>query len=237
MTKAHTSPTLPASRPAPAKPIAVDPKLAMDRNEFAAASSSSLAISGMRLSWAGSKNCLTPALTRSRTNSPASAICVDADDDRDERHDDRLDQAGRTHDPPAVVAVDEHPREQPDDEAGQDGHHEREPDGEGGLGDPPDVDAGGEVRQRRPRGRHELGRPQEREVATPEHREHRGGRSGHRGHRDLLGSAGRSLAARASRGRRSGACGPPRPRGSAGRGRGGRRRRAAAARPGRRRMP
>ncbi len=74
MTKAHTSPTLPASRPAPAKPIAVDPKLAMDRNEFAAASSSSLAISGIRLSWAGSKNCLTPALTRSRRNRPSSAI-------------------------------------------------------------------------------------------------------------------------------------------------------------------
>ena len=31
MTKAHTSPTLPASSPAPAKPMAVDPKLAIDR--------------------------------------------------------------------------------------------------------------------------------------------------------------------------------------------------------------
>ena len=67
MMNAHCSPTLPASNPAPAKPMAVEPNEAIDRNEFAAASSASLAISGMRLSCAGSKNCLMPALTsRSR---------------------------------------------------------------------------------------------------------------------------------------------------------------------------
>ena len=71
---AHWRPTLPASRPAPANPIAVDPNEAIDRNEFAAASSSSLAISGIRLSWAGSKNCLTPALIRRSTYSPMIAI-------------------------------------------------------------------------------------------------------------------------------------------------------------------
>ena len=64
---AHCSPTLPASSPAPAKPIAVEPNEAIDRNALAAASSSSLAISGMRLSCAGSKNCLTPALNSSST--------------------------------------------------------------------------------------------------------------------------------------------------------------------------
>jgi hypothetical protein len=46
-----------ASRPAPAKPMAVDPNEAIERKALAAVSSSSLAISGIRLSWAGSKNC------------------------------------------------------------------------------------------------------------------------------------------------------------------------------------
>jgi len=62
-----------ARMPAPAKPIAVEPKAAIDRNEFAAASSSSLAISGMRLSWAGSKNCLMPALRSSKAYRPGIA--------------------------------------------------------------------------------------------------------------------------------------------------------------------
>ncbi len=64
---AHWSPTVLASRPAPAKPIAVEPNAAIDRNALAADSSSSLAISGISESWAGSKNCLTPAFSRSRT--------------------------------------------------------------------------------------------------------------------------------------------------------------------------
>ncbi len=60
--------------PAPAKPMAVDPKEAIDRNELAAASSSSLAISGMRLSCAGSKNCLTPAFSSNSAYSPGIAM-------------------------------------------------------------------------------------------------------------------------------------------------------------------
>ena len=39
-----------ASSPAPANPMAVDPNEAIDRNALAAASSSSLAISGITLS-------------------------------------------------------------------------------------------------------------------------------------------------------------------------------------------
>src|SRR3954470_12791334 len=57
------------SRPAAANPIAVDPNDAIDRNAFAALSSSSLAISGISASYAGSKNILTPAFTRIATNS------------------------------------------------------------------------------------------------------------------------------------------------------------------------
>src|SRR3954447_2909379 len=53
-----------ARRPAPANPIAVEPNDAIWRNELAAASSSSVARSGMMLSLAGSKNCLTAALAR-----------------------------------------------------------------------------------------------------------------------------------------------------------------------------
>ena len=71
---AHCRPTVPASSPAPANPIAVDPNDAIDRNELAAASSSSLATSGIRLSWAGSKNCLTPASASSSRYSPGKAI-------------------------------------------------------------------------------------------------------------------------------------------------------------------
>ena len=74
MMNAQVRPTLPASRPAPAKPIAVEPNEAIDRNELAEASSSSLATSGMRLSWAGSKNCLTPALNNSSTYRLGRAI-------------------------------------------------------------------------------------------------------------------------------------------------------------------
>jgi hypothetical protein len=68
--KAHVRPTVDARSPAPAKPMAVEPKAAIDRKALAAASSSSFAISGIRLSWAGSKNCLTPALSRIRAYSP-----------------------------------------------------------------------------------------------------------------------------------------------------------------------
>ena len=46
-------------RPESAKPMAVEPKLEIDMSEFAAASSSSLAISGRTLSLAGSKNWVT----------------------------------------------------------------------------------------------------------------------------------------------------------------------------------
>ena len=73
MTKAIRRSML-ARRPAPANPIAVEPKEAIDRNELAAASSSSLASSGIKLSWAGSKNCLTPALSRSSAYRPTIAI-------------------------------------------------------------------------------------------------------------------------------------------------------------------
>ena len=74
MMNAQFSPTVLASRPAAANPMAVEPNDAIDRNEFAAASSSSLAISGIRLSCAGSKNCLTPALIRRRGYRPGRAI-------------------------------------------------------------------------------------------------------------------------------------------------------------------
>ena len=74
MTNAHAGRPCSPAGPAPANPIAVEPNEAIDRNELAAASSSSLAISGMRLSWAGSKNCLTPALSSSSTYSPGMAI-------------------------------------------------------------------------------------------------------------------------------------------------------------------
>ena len=66
MMNAQYRSTVLASRPAAAKPMAVDPNEAMDRNELADNNSSSLASSGIRLSCAGSKNCLTPALSRMR---------------------------------------------------------------------------------------------------------------------------------------------------------------------------
>ena len=66
MQKAIAISPVEARNPAPANPIAVEPNELIDRNEFAAASSSSVATSGIRLSWAGSKNCFTP-LARSRT--------------------------------------------------------------------------------------------------------------------------------------------------------------------------
>ena len=47
---AHSMLKADASRPAPANPIAVDPNDAIERKALAAASSSSDAISGMRLS-------------------------------------------------------------------------------------------------------------------------------------------------------------------------------------------
>ncbi len=48
--KANRMSNAAASSPAPAKPIAVDPNEAIERNALAAVSSSSLAISGIRLS-------------------------------------------------------------------------------------------------------------------------------------------------------------------------------------------
>jgi hypothetical protein len=54
--------------------MAVDPNDAIDRNELADRSSSSVASSGIRLSWAGSKNCLTPALSRIRAYNPTTAM-------------------------------------------------------------------------------------------------------------------------------------------------------------------
>ena len=95
MMNAHSMPTVLASRPAPANPMAVEPNEAIDRNEFADASSSSLASSGIRLSWAGSKNCLMPALSSSSSVQARQGDRLDADDDRDQADDHRLDQAGR----------------------------------------------------------------------------------------------------------------------------------------------
>ena len=71
---AHWMPTVLARRPAPAKPMAVEPNAAIDRKAFAADSSSSVASSGMMLSYAGSKNCLTPALISRSVKSPRSAM-------------------------------------------------------------------------------------------------------------------------------------------------------------------
>ena len=50
MMNAQLRSTVLARRPAPANPIAVEPKEAIDRNALAASSSSSLASSGIRLS-------------------------------------------------------------------------------------------------------------------------------------------------------------------------------------------
>ena len=89
---AHWQPDGPGQQPRAGEPDRVDPNEAIDRNELAAASSSSLAISGIRLSCAGSKNCLTPALNSSRTYSPMRAIdsmpittAMSADGDRLDR--------------------------------------------------------------------------------------------------------------------------------------------------------
>ena len=46
---------------------------------------------------------------------PGSAIALDADDERQQRDDDRLDEARRDEDPLAVVAIDEDARQQADD--------------------------------------------------------------------------------------------------------------------------
>ncbi len=183
MMNAHWSPTVPASRPAPANPTAVEPNEAIDRNEFAAASSSSLAISGIRLSCAGSKNCLTPAFTRSSRYSPGSAIASRPMTTAIERDEHRLDQAGPDHDPLPVVPVDVDAGQQPDEQARDGRDHQRQADCQRRLGLAPDVDARGQVRQRRAGGRHELGEPQQREVAFAEDREHRRGRRDGGGHR------------------------------------------------------
>ena len=90
MMNAHVRPTVPASRPAAANPMAVEPNDAIDRNEFAAASSSSLAISGIRLSCAGSKNCLIPGIEKEQEVQAGEGDRVDPDDDCDEPDHDRL---------------------------------------------------------------------------------------------------------------------------------------------------
>ena len=106
MMKAQVSPTVPASRPAPANPMAVEPNDAIERNEFAAASSSSLAISGIRLSCAGSKNCLTPGVEQEEEVEPRQRDGLDPDDERDQHDCDRLDQARPDHDAFPIVAID-----------------------------------------------------------------------------------------------------------------------------------
>src|SRR3989442_13051204 len=65
--KAHSMGSVDAIRPDAAKPMAVDPKVEIDISEFAAASSSSLAISGRTLSLAGSKNGVIAEETRTKT--------------------------------------------------------------------------------------------------------------------------------------------------------------------------
>ena len=110
---------------------------------------------------------------------------LDPDHDRDQADGDRLDQAGRDHDPLPVVAIDVDAGEQADDEARDRRDHQRQADGERRFGRPPDEDPGRQVGQRRARGRDELGEPEQREVASPEDREHgrRGGDGD--GHRSL----------------------------------------------------
>ena len=147
-----------ASSPAPANPIAVEPNDAIDRNELAAASSSSLASSGIRLSWAGSKNCLTPALSSSSRYRPGKAIASIPMTTAMQADDDRLDQAGHDHDRLAVVAIDVDAGQQADDEARDGRHHQGQADRQGGLGLAIDVDPGRQVGQRRAGGRDQLGR-------------------------------------------------------------------------------
>ena len=186
MMNAHWSPTVLASSPAPANPMAVDPNDAIERKELAAASSSSLAISGIRLSWAGSKNCLTPAFNRMSAYRPGK---------------------GRPSIPitTAIVATmtawtrqvtimirfrswrsTKTPASRPTTRLGTAVAIQGQADGQGGLGHPVDEDAGGQVGQGRAGGGHELGQPQEREVAAAEDAEHRGSRRGRGAYRGSL---------------------------------------------------
>ena len=136
-----------ARRPAAANPIAVDPNDAIDRNEFADESSSSVASSGIRLSYAGSKNCLTPALSRMSAYRPTTAIDSMPMTNAMSVDEDRLDQARPDEDPLAVVPVDEDAGEQTDDQAGYGGRHQRQAHGEGRTGLAIDPDAGRQIRQ------------------------------------------------------------------------------------------
>ena len=65
--KAHATENWAVISPAMAKPMAVDPNCAIAISELAAPSSSSLAISGRTLSFAGSKNCWTDAESSTST--------------------------------------------------------------------------------------------------------------------------------------------------------------------------
>ena len=163
MMNAQVRPTVLASRPAAANPMAVEPNEAIDRNEFAAASSSSLAISGIRLSCAGSKNCLIPGIEKEQEVQAGEGDRVDPDDDCDEPDHDGLDEAGPDHDPLPVVTIDVDAGEEPDDEARDRGDHESQADRQGRLGLPPDIDPGRQVGQSasppsRPAGRARGGR-------------------------------------------------------------------------------
>ena len=97
---------------------------------------------------------------------------LDPDDERDDRYDHCLHEAGHDHDLLTVVAVDVDAREQADNEARDGRRHQRQADGERRLGLPVDEDPGGEVGQRGAGGRDQLRQPQQAEVALPEDREH-----------------------------------------------------------------
>ena len=143
------------------------------------ASSSSLAISGMRLSWAGSKNCLMPALSEQQQEQPGDRDRLDADDQR--------------RSAPTTTAWIRHvqimirlrswrstktPASSPTTRLGTAVTISVSPTASAELGLAKDVDPGSEVGERGAGGRDQLGGPQQREVAPAEHREHRGGRRG-----------------------------------------------------------
>ena len=101
---------------------------------------------------------------------------VDAEQERDRRDDDGLEQVARHHDLAPVPAVHEHAGDEPDDQAGDRGGHEGHAHEERGPGLVVDVDAGGEVRQGGAGGRHQLRHPHQDEVALLEHRGRRDAR-------------------------------------------------------------
>ena len=100
-------------------------------------------------------------------------VDVDRDDGRDRGHQDGPEQAGHDHDLLAVVAVDEHARDQPDDQGRQCGRREHQADGQRRTRRAVDQDARGKVGEGRAAGGDQLGEPEEREVALLEDGEHR----------------------------------------------------------------